>query len=210
MEKSYPLTLRKLIETLSILPGIGEKSANRLALFLLSRPEICYKLADLLRELPFKVKLCQECRNFSEEDLCPICQDDKRDPTKICIVETPLHLLQIEKTGLYQGYYYVLHYLLAPKEGFGPKALGLDNLIRLLEKRPVNEVILALSPTLSGEATSNYIAEVLKDFPIKISKLACGIPLGMELHFADPLTLKNALQKREILKGEKSYEQGAL
>ncbi|MFN4196586.1 MAG: recombination mediator RecR [Caldimicrobium sp.] len=210
MEKSYPYTLRKLIETLSILPGIGEKSANRLALFLLSRPEICHKLGDLLRELPFKVKLCQECRNFSEEELCSICQDDNRDPTKICIVETPLHLLQIEKTGLYQGYYYVLHYLLAPKEGFGPKALGLDNLIRLFEKRPINEVILALSPTLSGEATSSYIAEILKDFPIKITKLACGIPLGMELHFADPLTLKNAFQKREILKEKKDYGQGAL
>lgn len=210
MEKTYPYTLKKLIETLSSLPGIGEKSANRLALYFLSKPELCELLGDLLRDLPYKVRLCKECRNFSEEELCPICQDKNREKSKLCIVETPLHLLTIEKTGLYNGYYYVLHYLLAPKEGFGPKALGLDNLLKLIEEKKVEEVILALSPTLSGEATSSYITEILKDYPIKISKLACGIPMGMEIHFADPLTLKNALQKREIIKGGKLYEQRTL
>lgn len=210
MEKTYPYTLKRLIEILSSLPGIGEKSANRLALYLLSKPEICEILGDLLRDLPYRVKLCKECRNFSEEELCPICQEENRDKSKLCIVETPLHLLTIEKTGLYNGNYYVLHYLLAPKEGFGPKALGLDNLIKLILERKVEEVILALSPTLSGEATSSYIAEVLKDYPVKITKLACGIPMGMEIHFADPLTLKKALQKRELIKMGDLHEQRSL
>ena len=105
MEKTYPYTLKKLIETLSSLPGIGEKSANRLALYFLSKPELCELFGDLLRDLPYKVRLCKECRNFSEEELCPICQDKNREKSKLCIVETPLHLLTIEKTGLYNGYY---------------------------------------------------------------------------------------------------------
>lgn len=203
MESAYPSTLKKLIEILSSLPGIGEKSASRLSLFLLSKPELCEGLGDLIKELPYKVRLCRECRNLSEDELCSICKDKNRDKSKLCIVESPIHLFHIENTNLYKGYYYVLHYLLSPKEGFGPKALGLDHLLETIKKRGVAEVILAISPTLSGEATSSYIAELLKDYPLKVTKLACGIPMGMEIHFADPLTLKNALQKRElIIKGE--------
>ncbi len=206
MEKGYPYTLKKLIEFLSTLPGIGEKSAQRLSLYLLSKPELCEILGDLIKELPYKVRLCKECKNLSEDELCEICKERERDRTKLCIVESPMHLFQIEKTGLYRGYYYVLHYLLSPKEGFGPKALGLDTLLKIIEEREIKEVILALSPTLSGEATASYIAELLKDYPLTISKLACGIPMGMEIHFADPLTLKSALQKRESIKRGNFYE----
>ncbi len=116
-------------------------------------------------------------------------------------MENPVNLLHLESIGIYKGYYYVLHYLLSPKEGFGPKELGLDSLLHLIQERGVKEVILALSPTLSGEATSAYIAEILKPFPLTITKLACGIPMGMEIQFADPLTLKKAFQGREHLKG---------
>ncbi|MCS7200064.1 MAG: recombination mediator RecR [Caldimicrobium sp.] len=201
MNNFYPPILQKLIKALSSLPGIGEKSANRLALFLISKVSLCELLGDLLKELPYKVKLCQICRNFSEEHLCAICKDENRDPSKICIVESPWNLSQIEGVGIYRGYYYVLHYLLAPREGFGPQELGLEGLIRLIENRPIKEVVLALSPTLAGEATSSYIAKVLENYPIKITKLACGVPMGMELQYADTLTLKRAFLGREVLKG---------
>ena len=202
MQNHYPHTLKKLIEALSELPGIGEKSASRLSLFLLSKPGLCEVLGELIKELPYRVKLCKYCRNLSEEEICGICRDETREKDKICVVENPVNLFHIEKTGIYRGYYYVLHYLLSPKEGFGPKELGLENLLKLIQEREIKEVILALSPTLAGEATSSYIAELLKPFPITISKLACGIPMGMEIQFADPLTLKKAFQGREFLKGE--------
>jgi len=201
MQNAYPPTLKRLIEVLSALPGLGEKSAGRLALFLLSKPELCEVLGDLIKELPYRVKLCRYCRNLSEEEICGICQDETREKDKLCIVENPVNLMHIEKTGIYRGYYYVLHYLLSPREGFGPKELGLENLLKLITERGIKEVILALSPTLSGEATSSYLAEILKPYPVKVTKLACGIPMGMEIQFADPLTLKKAFQGREILKG---------
>lgn len=200
MEKTYPPTLKKLIQVLSSLPGLGEKSAGRLALFLLSKVELCEVLGDLIKELPFRVKLCKMCRNFSEEEYCPICLDESRDISQLCIVENPINLMHIERANIYRGYYYVLHYLLAPKEGFGPKELGLEGLMELLKSRPVREVVLALSPTLAGEATSAYITKILEPFPVKITKLACGLPMGMEIQFADPLTLKKSFQGREILK----------
>jgi len=200
MQNAYPPTLKRLIEVLSNLPGLGEKSAGRLALFLLSKPELCEVLGDLIKELPYRVKLCRYCRNLSEEEICGICQDETRERDKLCIVENPVNLMHIEKTGIYRGYYYVLHYLLSPREGFGPKELGLENLLKLITERGIQEVILALSPTLSGEATSSYLAEILKPYPVRVTKLACGIPMGMEIQFADPLTLKKAFQGREILK----------
>lgn len=200
MESTYPQTLQRLISALSKLPGIGEKSAGRLALFLLSKPELCEILGDLIKELPFRVKLCKICRNFSEEELCPICKDPTRDQSQLCIVENPLNLLHIERAGVYRGYYYVLHYLLSPKEGFGPRELGLNNLIELIKERGVSEVILALSPTLSGEATSSYIGKTLESLSVRVTKLACGLPMGMEIQFADPITLKRAFQRRETLR----------
>ncbi|MCS7149697.1 MAG: recombination mediator RecR [Caldimicrobium sp.] len=201
MENFYPPTLKKLIKALSSLPGLGEKSAHRLALFLISKVSLCESLGDLLKELPQRVKLCRICRNFSEDDLCSICQDISRDPSQLCVVENPMNLLQIESAGIYKGYYYVLHYLLAPKEGFGHRELGIDDLIDLIKERSVREVILALSPTLAGEATSSYLATTLENYPVKVTKLACGLPMGMEIQFADYITLKRAFMGREVLKG---------
>ncbi len=202
MLNSYPETLQKLIVAFSKLPGIGEKTATRLSLHLLSKPELCELLGDLIKALPFKVKLCKYCRNFSEEDICKICRDDQRNSELLCIVESPVNLAKIEETGIFEGYYFVLHYLLSPKDGIGPKELGLEHLIWLISSRKIKEVIIALSPTLSGEATATYIYKVLKDYPIKITKLACGIPMGMEVQFVDPLTLKKAINSREVLKDE--------
>jgi len=200
MSGAYPYTLKKLIETFSMLPGIGEKSATRFSLFLLSKPELCETLGELIKELPYRVKLCKFCRNLSEEEICNICKDEKRDQELLCIVENPVNLFYIEETGIFNGYYFVLHYLLSPKDGIGPKELGLEQLVHLIKLRNVKEVIIALSPTLAGEATTSYILEVLKNYPVKITKIACGIPMGMEIQFVDPLTLKKALFGREILK----------
>ncbi|HAA84106.1 MAG: Recombination protein RecR [Thermodesulfobacterium commune] len=200
MSVGYPLTLRKVIESLSKIPGIGEKSATRIALFLLSKPEFCETLGDLIKELPYKVRLCKFCRNLSEEEICKICNDDTREAKSLCIVENPVNLFHIENTGIYKGYYFVLHYLLSPKDGIGPKEIEMDKLLSLIRKRRVEEVIFALSPTLGGEATISYILQVLKDYPIKVSRLACGVPMGMDLQFVDPLTLKRALLSRELLK----------
>jgi recombination protein RecR len=200
MSAGYPPVLKKLISTFSLLPGIGEKSATRLSMFLLSKPDLCETLGELIKELPYKVKLCKFCRNLSEEEVCSICKSDNRDPELLCIVENPVNLYHIENTGVYKGYYFVLHYLLSPKEGIGPKELALDHLVFLIQSRNVKEVIIALSPTLAGEATASYILEVLKELPVKVTKIACGIPMGMEIQFVDPLTLKKALFGRELLK----------
>lgn len=200
MSGVYPYTLKKLIETLSLLPGLGEKSATRISMFLLSKPELCETLGELIKELPYKVKLCKFCRNFSEEEICSICKDKNRKPELLCIVENPVNLSHIEETGVFKGYYFVLHYLLSPKDGIGPKELGLDHLLFLIKLRNIKEIIIALSPTLAGEATTSYILEVLKNYPVKVTKIACGIPMGMEIQFVDPLTLKKALFGREILK----------
>ncbi len=200
MVNSYPDSLRKLILAFSKLPGIGEKTATRLSLYLLSKPDLCEVLGDLIKDLPFKVKICKYCRNFSEEDICKICKDNQRNEELLCIVENPVNLAKIEETGIFNGYYFVLHYLLSPKDGIGPKELGLEHLIWLITSRKVKEVIIALSPTLNGEATAAYIYKVLQDYPVKITKLACGIPMGMEVQFVDPLTLKKAITSREVLK----------
>ncbi|MCS7278916.1 MAG: recombination mediator RecR [Thermodesulfobacteriaceae bacterium] len=197
----YPSILKKLIQTLAHLPGLGEKSATRICLFLISHPELCELLGDLIRELPFKLKLCKFCRNLSEEEVCFICKDDTRNKEVICVVENPVNVFNIESLKIYNGLYFVLHYLISPKEGIGPKELGLDYLFYLIKIKEIKELIIALSSTVNGEITASYILENLQNLPIKVTKIACGIPMGMELQFADPLTLKKALQRREILKG---------
>ncbi len=205
MFEGYPTTLKQLIRQFAKLPGVGEKTATRFSMYLLNNPELCEALGELIKELPYSVKLCKLCRNFAEEEVCKICSQPDRDPSQICIVENPVNLYHIENTGVYKGYYFVLHYLLSPKEGIGPKELGLEDLTFLIKQRNIKEVILALSSTLPGEATANYIAQHLKAFPVKISKLAVGVPMGMELQFVDPLTLKKAINRREYLKSEASH-----
>jgi recombination protein RecR len=200
MTYSYPSVLKKLIETLENIPGLGDKSSTRIAMHLLSNPELCEILGDLIKELPYRVKLCKFCRTLSEEDVCAICKDPERDSGLLCIVENPSAMLQIEKTEAYNGYYFVLHYLLSPREGIGPRELGLDQLVYLIKTRDVREVIIALSPTLGGEATASYITEYLSPYPVKVSKIACGVPMGMEINFVDHLTLKKAILRRELLK----------
>ncbi len=199
METVFPEPLRRAIRALAALPGLGEKSATRLALYLLSHPEKAEELSAALADLP-RVRLCKECGNFTEEELCPLCKDPARDPSVICVVEDPASLSVIESAKVFQGRYHVLHGLLSPRDGLGPEELRLPELLARIRRNGVREVLIGLSPTAAGEATAAYLVELLKDFPVKVTRLACGLALGMEVRYADPLTLKRALLSRETLK----------
>jgi recombination protein RecR len=196
----YPRVLKSLIEKLAKLPGLGERSSTRIVFYLLSRPELCEELSFLISELPKKVKLCKKCRNLSEGELCSICLDSSRNRRMLCIVESPVTLYAIESLSLFNGTYFVLHYLLSPREGITAHDLPLEELKGLLEENEVEEVILALSPTLSGNATAEFLKEFLSPFKLKLSRLALGIPYGLEIQFVDPLTLRKSLTDREVLK----------
>jgi recombination protein RecR len=196
----YPRVLKSLIEKLAKLPGLGERSSTRIVFYLLSRPELCEELSFLISELPKKVKLCKKCRNLSEDELCSICLDSSRNRRLLCIVESPVTLYAIESLSLFNGTYFVLHYLLSPREGITAHDLPLEELKGLLEENEVEEVILALSPTLSGNATAELLKEFLSPFKLKLSRLALGIPYGLEVQFVDPLTLRKSLTDREVLK----------
>ncbi|QJA06393.1 recombination protein RecR [Thermosulfurimonas marina] len=199
MAEVFPEPLRRAIRALSLLPGLGEKSATRLALYLISHPERAGELAAALADLP-RVKLCRECGNFTEGDLCRLCQDPERDPTVICVVEDPAALSVIEGTGAFRGRYHVLHGVLSPRDGLGPSELRFPELLQRIRRNGVREVLIGLSPTAAGEATAAYLLEILREFPVKVSRLATGLALGMEVRYADPLTLKRALAAREVLK----------
>jgi recombination protein RecR len=196
----YPRVLKSLIEKLAKLPGLGERSSTRIVFYLLSKPELCEELSILISELPKKVKLCKKCRNLSEDELCSICLDNSRNRRLLCIVESPVTLYAIESLSLFNGTYFVLHYLLSPREGITAHDLPLEELKGLIEENEVEEVILALSPTLSGNATAEFLKEFLSPFKLKLSRLALGIPYGLEIQFVDPLTLRKSLTDREVLK----------
>jgi len=196
----YPRVLKSLIEKLAKLPGLGERSSTRIVFYLLSRPELCEELSFLISELPKKVKLCKKCRNLSEDELCSICLNNSRNRRMLCIVESPVTLYAIESLSLFNGTYFVLHYLLSPREGITAHDLPLEDLKGLIEENEVEEVILALSPTLSGNATAEFLKEFLSPFKLKLSRLALGIPYGLEIQFVDPLTLRKSLTDREVIK----------
>jgi recombination protein RecR len=196
----YPRVLKSLIEKLAKLPGLGERSSTRIVFYLLSKPELCEELSFLISELPKKVKLCKKCRNLSEDELCSICLDNSRNRRLLCIVESPVTLYAIESLNLFNGTYFVLHYLLSPREGITAHDLPLEELKGLIVENEVEEVILALSPTLSGNATAEFLKEFLSPFKLKLSRLALGIPYGLEIQFVDPLTLRKSLTDREVLK----------
>ena len=165
--------------------------------FVIPGEEEIKELAQSLSEMHTKVRLCKRCFNFAEDELCSICADETRDQSLVCVVEDPADLAAIESAGIYQGLYHVLHGLLSPREGLGPKEIRIDALLERLQRESVQEVVLALSPTVAGEATSSYIVECLKPLSIKVSRLACGVPMGMDVKYADRLTLKRALQARQ-------------
>lgn len=197
MSKAFPPALERLIKNLSRLPGIGEKTATRYALQILRWQEpTAQELAVSIAELHRKILLCSTCFAFSEQDPCPICSDSRRNRSILCVVEGPADLLSIESSNAFNGLYHVLHGALSPADGIGPAELRIDRLLNRLETQEVKELVLATSSTVSGEATAAYLAQCCKGFPVSVTRLACGIPMGMDVKYADQLTLKRALEAR--------------
>lgn len=190
--------LDALIEALQCLPGVGQKSAQRMALYLIERDQAgARKIADSMAQALEKVSHCQRCRNFADSDLCRLCSDTKRDESLLCIVETPADVLAIESSGAYRGHYFVLLGRLSPLDGMGPQQLGLDELESRLSGGELNEVILATSATVEGDITAQFIADIASRLNLEISRLARGIPLGGELEYVDSGTLSRALSGRQ-------------
>lgn len=191
-------SLLELVNALTCLPGVGQKSAQRMALHLIERDQQgARKLANALLGALDKVRHCNRCRNFSDTDLCQICSNQKRNTSILCVVETPADVLAIESSGAFQGTYYVLLGRLSPLDGIGPDQLGLDRLEDYLGGGEVEEIILATSATVEGDITSQFVADVARKFNIRTSRLARGIPLGGELEFVDSGTLSRALSGRQ-------------
>ncbi len=197
---SYSPLLDELIEALRCLPGVGPKSAQRMAFHLLERNRKgALNLADKLRLAMEKIGHCQQCRTFSEVDVCALCQNPKRDNGQLCIVESPADVAALEETSAYSGRYFVLMGHLSPLDGIGPKELGLDVLQRRFESQTVQEVILATNPTVEGEATAHFIADMARELSIKVSRIAHGVPLGGELEYVDGGTLSHAFNERKVI-----------
>jgi recombination protein RecR len=192
-----PESVTRLIEAFTQLPGIGPKTASRLTFYLLRRPaEQAEALADALRDLKQKTVFCSVCFNITEKSPCPICQDEGRDRSIVCVVEEPLDVLAIDRTGEYRGLYHVLHGAISPVEGIGPDELRINELIARLRAQPVQEVLLATNPNLEGEATAMYLARLLEPLAVRVTRLARGLPVGGDLEYADVVTLSRALQGR--------------
>jgi recombination protein RecR len=200
-----PEAVTRLIEAFAQLPGIGPKTASRLTFYLLRRPaEQAEGLADALRDLKQQTTFCSICYNITEQSPCSVCQDEGRDRTTLCVVEEPLDVLAIDRTGEYRGLYHVLHGAISPVDGIGPEELRIRELMaRLGEpgKARVQEVLLATNPNLEGEATAMYLARLIRPLGIRVTRLARGLPVGGDLEYADVVTLGRALQGRREMEG---------
>ena len=193
--------LDKLIDQLAQLPGIGRKTAQRLALFILkSDTQFASDLANAIINLKQNTHLCKRCFNIAEDDLCAICSDPTRDQHKICVVEDIVDVMAIEETHTYRGLYHVLGGVISPLAGVSPDQLHIQELIRRVQEEDIDEVLLAINPSTEGETTIIYISEQLKPFNIKLTRLASGIPIGSHLEYLDMATIGRAIQSRQELK----------
>ncbi len=190
--------LESLIKALKKFPGVGEKTATRYAFHILNadRSEI-EELVRVINLVKDSLKLCSRCFNPTDMDPCAICRDSRRDSTKMCVVETPIDLIAIERSGLFRGTYHILHGTLSPLDAVGPRDIRLMELLERAKTEKPAEIILALNPTIEGEATASYIAAKLKGLGVTVSKIAYGVPIGGVLEYVDPLTLGRALDNRK-------------
>ena len=192
--------LEQLIEALRCLPGVGPKTAQRMAFQLLERSREKGKyLATILQDAMEKIRHCTRCRTFSETDICKLCAATQRDTSLLCIVETPIDMVAVEQMGIYRGLYFVLMGHLSPLDGIGPEDLGIKQLIPMLAEKTIKVVILATNPTVEGEATAHYLSELIKQYSIKVTRIAHGVPLGGELEYIDSGTLAHAFAGRGIV-----------
>lgn len=193
--------IEHLIQALGKLPGIGEKTATRLAFFLLRSPkEIALDLGEALQRLHATVKLCPICCNIADQEPCTLCRDTRRDHAMICVVAEPSDVKVLEKTGSFRGSYHVLHGALSPLDGIGPQELRIEELLARIEREKINEVILAMDANVEGDATSLYLSRLLQELGCKVSRLGVGIPVGGELEYLDPSTLSKALEERREMR----------
>ncbi|HEV7559377.1 MAG TPA: recombination mediator RecR [Kofleriaceae bacterium] len=193
--------IRRLVQELARLPGIGEKTATRLAFHLVrSNRQQLHDLAQALVDVTDKIRLCSVCMTMTEADPCTTCTDTRREPDTICVVATPSDLMAIDRGGHFRGRYHVLHGLLSPLEGIGPDDIRIAELVRRLgSEPPVREVIIATSPSVDGEATAMYIARTLKPLGVRVSRIATGLPVGGELEYSDQATIARALAGRATM-----------
>lgn len=189
--------LARLITEFKRLPGIGQKSAQRIAFHVLraARDEVEHLAAAIL-DVKDRLGLCQICNNISEGELCVYCQDTRRDPTLVCVVEEPPNIVGIETTRQFEGRYHVLHGALSPLRGIGPESLKIKGLVERIGQGEIHEVIVATNPTVEGEATAVYLARLLKPLGVKVTRIAMGIPVGSDLEFADEVTISKAMEGR--------------
>ena len=200
-----PLT-QQLVQSLSRLPGIGPKSAQRICFQLLKKKQhhTALGLADALKQAIDHIDLCESCRQFSESPQCPMCADDKRDASCVCVVESPADVVAIEHSHGFKGFYFVLHGHLSPIDGIGPADLAIDQLVSRCRAADIEELILATGATMEGEATAHYISQQLEGVGIRMTRIAHGVPMGGELEYLDGNTLAHALRQRQIIFNPKS------
>jgi recombination protein RecR len=197
LSKAIPQSVTQLIEAFSRLPGVGPKTASRLTYYLLRAPdELSQTLAAALTDLKAKTRYCSVCFNITEQDPCPICRDEARDASQVVVVEDPLDVLAVERTGAYDGRYHVLHGAISPVEGIGPEDLKIRELVARVQGGTVREVIIATNPGMEGDATAMYVQRQLAPTGVRVTRLARGLPTGGDLEYVDSVTLLRALQGR--------------
>ncbi|MAH19341.1 MAG: recombination mediator RecR [Acidimicrobiales bacterium] len=199
----YTPALQKLIDELGKLPGVGPKSAQRIAFHLIKIPEQeALSLADAIQQAKQKVRFCETCFNMSDEVICEICSDSQRDSSLVCVVEEPRDIVALERTREYKGLYHVLQGAINPIDGIGPEQLKIRELLERLKGNTVVEVILCTNPNIEGEATAMYLAKLIEPLGIQVSRIASGLPVGGDLEYADELTLGRALEGRRNISGD--------
>ena len=195
---NYPQTIRNLIECYKKLPGVGEKSAERLALATINLDKNIINLfSESLLNIDKKIKRCSKCNSLTESDICEICSDQNRDRNTICVVQEPKNVIMFEKIGIYDGLYFVLNGLISPLDGIGPEDININQLIKRIKDEHIKEVIIAVKPSIEGETTALYIQKTLQNLDVIVSKIAHGIPIGADIDYIDSLTLETALQDRK-------------
>jgi recombination protein RecR len=193
--------IERLVKALRRLPGVGEKTATRLAYYLLSAPEsYAGELGQAILRLRTDIRLCEECFNLTARSPCEICRDERRDARLVCVVEEPADLASIESSGSYKGRYHVLGGTIAPLDGVGPESLRIDALAKRLERGGIDEVILATNPNPEGEATALYVADRVAAYGVPVTRIGYGMPIGGDLEYVDPITLRKSLENRRSFK----------
>lgn len=196
----YPKSIKNLIESFKMLPGIGEKTAERMAFFILDFDEENVEFfSESLLNAKNNIRKCSICNNFTDNDICDICADKTRNNEILCIVEDPKNIYMFEKNGVFNGYYHVIENLISPLDGINPEDIGLEKLLKRIKENNFKEIIIAVKPSIEGETTSLYIKRVLEGLNIKITRIASGIPIGADMEYIDVLTLERAILDRKEL-----------